>query len=392
MITKLKVEHYKSIQSLELALQQVNVLVGPNSAGKSNIIDTIKLVRDALRNGLDQAITERHGLNSIRQWAPTKPYHIKIVLEIEPDANASNGGGTGSFAFTLGSRGDEYIILHEEASWSETRRLRMAAETHTVTRGGHYLRDRNGFARVYTHRTKRTERLEVDNVDDFFLNSRYAYEFGSLRSRLADFESYTIFPNTLREPQKASNELHLSAHGDNLTSVIKRMRNKKRSAQVSEIIDAMKLVIPNLDNITIQSIGGFLTPQFRMIDREEKRTYPFNVNQMSDGTLRVLGILTALYQEPRPAILALEEPELTVHPGMLQLIADSIMEVSEISQILVTTHSPDLIDRFDPSSVIAVELKDDATTAQPLSGTQIEAVKKRLFSLGELMSVEGLHG
>jgi predicted ATPase len=154
----------------------------------------------------------------------------------------------------------------------------------------------------------------------------------------------------------------------------------------------MRLVIPNLDNITIQSVGGFLTPQFRMVDREERRAYTFNVNQMSDGTLRVLGLLVALYQEPRPRVLALEEPELTVHPGMLQLISDSIHEVSETSQILVTTHSPDLIDKFDPSSVVAVELKDGATTAKPLSETQIDAVKKRLFSLGELMSVEGLHG
>jgi predicted ATPase len=109
MITKLRIEHYKSIQSLELALRQVNIFVGPNGAGKSNIIDGIQFVRDALRYGLDAAITERHGLNSIRQWAPTRPYHIRIVLEIGSKADARVG--TGLFAFTLASRRDEYLIL-----------------------------------------------------------------------------------------------------------------------------------------------------------------------------------------------------------------------------------------------------------------------------------------
>ena len=125
---------------------------------------------------------------------------------------------------------------------------------------------------------------------------------------------------------------------------------------------------------------------------EEKRTYNFNVTQMSDGTLRVLGLLVALYQDPRSGVIALEEPELTIHPGMLPLITDSITEISDRTQVLVTTHSPELIDRFDPSQIIAVELEKGITSARPLNAAQVNAVKEKLFSLGELMSVEGLHG
>ena len=60
--------------------------------------------------------------------------------------------------------------------------------------------------------------------------------------------------------------------------------------------------------------------------------------------------------------------------------------------MLVTTHSPELIDRFEPSQIIAVDLENGVTTARPLNAAQVEAVRARLFSLGELMSVEGLHG
>jgi predicted ATPase len=399
MLTKLSIQHYRSIQGLDLTPAHVNVLVGPNSAGKSNLIDAVKFIRDALENGLDQAITERHGLNSIRQWAPTRPYNISISVNLGP--SGASDSGRGHFSFRLGSRGDEYVILSEEGSWSEVQRVRRhsrpgsdeAPSIRNVHRHSSYTRDKFGKVTLRDSRDDRPQVLEIDNIDDFFLNSRFSFELFRLREQLTNFQSYSIFPNTLRQAQKPSNELYLSSHGDNLTSVLKRMRNKKRTTAISEIIASMKLVIPNLENITIQSVGGFLAPQFRLAEtNEESRSYTFNVNQMSDGTLRILGLLVALYQDPRPRVMALEEPELTVHPGMLQLIADSIMEVSESTQVFVTTHSPDLIDRFDPSQIIAVELKDGITTARELDFAQVKAVKEKLFTLGELMSVEGLHG
>ena len=170
------------------------------------------------------------------------------------------------------------------------------------------------------------------------------------------------------------------------------MRRKKRSEAISEIIESLNRVLPNLRNITVQSVAGLLTPQFLMQDSDNVKPHFFHVNQMSDGTLRILGLLVALYQDPRPEVIALEEPELTVHPGVLQILAESIREICETNQILVTTHSPSLIDRFDPSEVIAVEWIDGATVARPLNKSQISAVKEQLLGLGELMTVEGLHG
>ena len=240
---------------------------------------------------------------------------------------------------------------------------------------------------------QKAEKLDIDNIDDLFLNSRFSYPFVRLRELLRSFETYTIFPNTLRQPQRPSNQEYLSSHGDNLTSVLKRMRSQNRREAISQVLDAMRLVVPTLDNIAVQSVGGFMTPQFRMRGvTGDERTHVFSVNQMSDGTLRILGILLALYQDPGPSVIALEEPELTVHPGVLQLVSDAIIEVSQSSQILVTTHSPELIEHFDPTNIIAVELEQEVTTARRLRSTQVDAVKSKLFTLGELMTVEGLHG
>ncbi|MEM1204466.1 MAG: AAA family ATPase, partial [Acidobacteriota bacterium] len=138
-------------------------------------------------------------------------------------------------------------------------------------------------------------------------------------------------------------------------------------------------------------LGGLMVPTFRVTESDGKK-HDFNVSQISDGTLRVLGLLTALYQPTRPATLAMEEPEQTVNPGVLAVLAEAIEEVSNHSQILVTTHSPELVDKFeDPKVVQAVDMVDGKTQIGPVHPDQISAVKDRLFSLGELMSVEGLH-
>jgi predicted ATPase len=150
--------------------------------------------------------------------------------------------------------------------------------------------------------------------------------------------------------------------------------------------------MPNLDGIIIESPGGFMVPTFRVKEPNGKG-HNFNVSQISDGTLRLFGLLTALYQPDRPDVIAMEEPEQTVNPGVLAVLADAIREVSQSgTQIVITTHSPHLVDLFEPEEILTAELIDGRTVIRPINEAQKQAVKDRLFSLGELMTAEGLHG
>ncbi|HEX9731556.1 MAG TPA: AAA family ATPase [Thermoanaerobaculia bacterium] len=249
------------------------------------------------------------------------------------------------------------------------------------------MRDARGKIELSSSDEDRVLRAEHD--DELFLANGQT-DTAALRGDLLSFEAYSILPDVLRTPQPPKNELVLSASGENLTSIFKMLSRSRSHKQArEEIISSLRLAMPSLEDIRVRSLGGLMMPMFRVSETDGR--HDFNVSQISDGTLRLLGLLTALYQPRGPDVLALEEPEQTMHPAVLAVLADAIRDVSERRQILVTTHSPHMVEHFRADEIRTVEIRDGETSVRPLSGDQQKAVREHLFTLGELMAMEGLH-
>ena len=116
----------------------------------------------------------------------------------------------------------------------------------------------------------------------------------------------------------------------------------------------------------------------------------FDAAQESDGTLRVAGILTALLQDPPLPLVGIEEPELTVHPGALPLLLDYLRQASDRSRVLLTTHSPELLNLVKADEVRVVARSNSGTRIGGMAEDQRDAVTRGLLRLGELMTTEGL--
>jgi predicted ATPase len=144
-----------------------------------------------------------------------------------------------------------------------------------------------------------------------------------------------------------------------------------------------------LRDITTRAIGSFVLPQFKVREANGGVHY-FEPSQISDGTLRVLGILLALYHTPHPTLMVVEEPEQTVNPALLGLLADAFHEASERTQLLITSHSPHLVDLFEPEAIRVVTMRDGETRVAPIRASQRLAVKEHLLSLEQIMAAEGL--
>lgn len=113
---------------------------------------------------------------------------------------------------------------------------------------------------------------------------------------------------------------------------------------------------------------------------------------MSDGTLRALGLIVAAMQDPAPSLIAIEEPEASIHPGALSVISDLIETTAERTQIVVTTHSPELLDAkwIQPENLRVVTWEDDATRVSELGTVPVQALQKHLMRPGELLRANAL--
>lgn len=395
-LTSLSVQHYKSLANIQLEnIQPVTVLVGPNAAGKSNVVDVLKFLRDMVVEGLDHAISKRGGITTIRQHSRTKPYQISFKLCFS-DNFEDEKSRTASYEITISSLiAGNYRVEREAAIWfeeeydfdEESNSLTMVAiNRHSMQRSA------DGSLSIDGKKTKST--LPADQVA---LGLRILQRIDAIASPIANFvrafRFSTIFPNTLRDPKKPDSDAALKESGENWASILKALKRTQRGRQELERIkEMMQVVMPAIQDIHVKAVGGYLVPQIRVAEAGAKSAagYDLDPSQLSDGTLRVLGILLALYQNPAPKFVAIEEPEQTVHPGLLPMLAEAFHEVSERTQLFVTSHSPHLIEFFAPEEIRVAVQEDGETRVTPIKSAQLQAIKERLISMQELMLAEGL--
>jgi len=149
--------------------------------------------------------------------------------------------------------------------------------------------------------------------------------------------------------------------------------------------EALAYVVPCVIDIKVTQAGSFLVVELNHEDTsKDGRKARFDLSLESDGTLRLLGLLVAPLQDPPPSLIAIEEPELTIHPGAMGVLADIMKEATLRTQVLVTTHSPDLIDRLPIESIRAVIAEGRSTKVGMVADYQIRSVKEGLLLPGEL--------
>jgi predicted ATPase len=372
MLRRVYVRNYKSIAEAEVTLERFTVFIGPNGSGKSNFVDALRFVRDAIVSGLDTAISHRRGIRAIRRWSPRRPVDVTIALElIFPDGTQT------IYGFELGSeKGGEYRIKAEFCQTIQSN----GTEDGFEVREGNIVR----FPKALELPTP-PEPQPVRFLLFPFLGTAVAQQAWNF---LRSIGFYHPLPNAIRTSAYMPVIVPppLLEHGENLPFVLRTLQQHHPDT-FQQISEYLRLLVPGLKSLAPSKSGDMLEVKHG----DENETFAeLEFWQESDGTLRLLALLTAMYQQPPLYMLVIEEPELTVHPEALAVLVDLLIERSAYQQVLITTHSPDLLNCLPAETLRIVELEGGTTKIGPLSEEQKAVVEAKYFKMGDLLRLEGL--
>ena len=378
LINRIKIRNFKSIASCDVSLTSLSVLVGLNGAGKSNFLDAFQFLSDACNTTLDTAIRNRGGLTAVRRKSSGHPNNFGISVFM----NLADGRSA-HFAFEVAALPNErFEVRKESATISDSDPLKFFE--YQVEKGKLVRFSESNF-----NPDIRSDRLFITSVAGI-------KPFDQLYDSLSAMSVYDINPDEFRFPQPHESGDILKPSGQNLPSVLRRL-NEASPDTYKRITEYLRGVVRGIELVEPRSLGPTETIQFSQLVQGAASPWRFDALNMSSGTLRSLGVLLALFHRlPNQTdifpFIGIEEPEGTIHPGAAAVLMDAILEASKTRQIVLSTHSPELIDHpgIKDNNILVVTSTMNETRIGLADNASRQAIRDNLLTAGELLRANQL--
>jgi len=386
MLNWFRVSNFKSLIDVEFCPAGINLLVGPNNAGKTNLCHALRFLTLTARMPLDDAARQC----TAEPWNLLNVYAGSDVLNLE--AGCTLTGGLLHFRYELRLTGDRNAkskaISPPFRVLSESLRVmggalgdRMLLENS----GGKVklLHEQSDRADPYVQTTAPTETTMLFRLYDLETN-RTANAF---KRYLSSWGYYNFDPGELRSNVATPMDRVLEPSGSNLCSVLFTLHNE-RPRDERKLVEAAKLVEPRLDLISFQSPD----PEHVYMFFEDRENHKFGVQNLSDGTLRFLAMCFLIVANrptadgpPAPPVIMIEEPENGIFVAHLKPLFEKIDPSGAGGQFVFTSHNPYFIDLFDGALEGLHVVKSEPTRTKVLRPDPAK-IRERLgkFSLGEM--------
>jgi predicted ATPase len=362
-------------------LGRVNVLVGPNSSGKSTLLRVIQFLGDAARLQLSAAVEEHGGFNRLRTRASAVgevrgPIHIRVEATVTQYAHDD---ALDEYELSLNPvRGVLGFFHHESFRFKRTR---GQGRRITLKGGTLHIWDQGRRARQMGLDTEAFGLAVLPQLGA----AEGSAEVKKLQELFTSFRVFDINAGAARRPTDVRRRSPLRHDAANLAAFLSYLHDDHADAFTSLVADAREMV-PGLADLHLRPVGG--ATEAVAVDIVDLGRAGFTpLADASFGTVRVLALLAMLYDPAPPLLTCVEEIDHGMHPHVFDRLVELLRRASARTQFLVATHSPALVNRLRPEELIVCERDADTGLARiPAIGTdEIRSIRKAgNLGLGEL--------
>ncbi|MBQ4479572.1 MAG: AAA family ATPase [Victivallales bacterium] len=366
-IKRISVEGFKSIRELkDFELNNLNVIVGANGAGKSNFIQIFKMLL-AMSQGAFQNYIKMNG------GADAFPFHgLKetpaISVEFEFSSNSAYSDGSNFYRFTMSSTVSEEMLLTEERKY----------------------KDFNW--KTYGSPSLESRLAEQKNESSWDGNWNGVGYF--VYDAISQWMVYHFHDTGENAPMRRSEIVEdckkLREDGSNIAPFLLYLRENETKCY-EKIRNAIQLVIPFFDDFSLDVIQMGEARKVKLTWKQKGTDYPMQPYHFSDGSIRFICLATALLQPNPPTTIVIDEPELGLHPEAIQILGEMISSAAKKTQVIVATQSPLLIDQFALKDIIVARRQDGASTFERLKEEDYTTWLDD-YSVGELWTKNVIEG
>lgn len=345
-ITRVQASNWRNFKSLDFELGNRLFIVGPNAAGKSNLLDLFQFLSDLVRSGggLAAAIAERGGLGSVRSLFARNYQRGRLVLDVELE------DGTHIWKYHLSIKGEG------------SGKNRTLVDSEIVTKDGQVILNRPDSADKAD-----PERLTQTHLEQIAAN----HEFRAVADYFDKIHYFHLVPQIIRDPLRAG-LLAGDPFGGDFIAQMNKVQPTTRRAWLQRLEQALQAAVPEFESLAIEVDAAgrpHLTAGYRNWRAQPTR---HTEADFSDGTLRLIGLLWTLISAPASGgVLLLEEPELSLNTAVVRKLPGVLASAQRDkgTQVLLSTHAPEMLDDEGilAEEVLVLQVTGDGTTARLLS-------------------------
>jgi predicted ATPase len=369
---------FRRLQDVNIPMRGFMALIGANGVGKTSFLDAFTLLAASASGNLSSTLSNFGGIANLLTRGRSEFLSLQISMDIS-EAHPLE------YSLSLQPHGSGYIIAKENVS--QLRGEKQQPFKYIDSSGSdmwYYDMEKKNLVRpAWEHNPQETSLSQAP---------RMFPESEELRRTLASAAKYHILDVGQRAPVKLPQTMKPAflpgAQGEDLVSFLFSLRESDRN-HFDMITDSLKAAFPDFEELNFPPVAAGM---LAMTWKDRNFSAPVYMHELSEGTIRFLWLVALLHSPALPGITMIDEPEVSLHPEMLSILADVMREASMRTQLIVSTHSDRLISFLSPEEIVVMDMDEKGCAMAQWADTMDLDEWLKEYSLDELWRMGQMGG